>query len=310
MKLRRRRRPGSDRLYVTTDAGLPLGHVDLLTRTEHDVPALWADAVRGLVDTWLFEHGRPPLATGAPPAPPQLETGTATPAGGWPAADGPLEDPDDDDLALHLPGHGLHVEASRVRASGGSGADRPLRLRADGRHAVADALAKLSRGGPGLRRGRGRWRMLHGVAMLMRLDDGTEETVLIDHVVVGPAGVFVVEVQHHPGGGVVVGPQSLEIDRERIDLNRRRAVGEEAEERLAESLAIAAGAETTLNPPPVTPVIAVVGAVVIGHDRPRGVLVARVGQLPRLLQAFGTRLTDEAVEQTFAVARQAVTWTR
>ena len=97
----------------------------------------------------------------------------------------------------------------------------------------------------------------------------------------------------------------------RLAADRARVVAVARDQgRLSEALAIAAGAETTLNPPPVTPVVAVVGAVVIGSDRPRGVLVSRVGHLPRLLQAFGDRLVPQAVEQTFAVARRSVTWTR
>lgn len=316
MPIRRRRRPGSDRLYVTSDTGLPLGHLDLPSRTVHDVPTAWAQTFRDEVDGWLFAHGVPPLAsdeqipTGPPP---ELEAGTPTPAGGWAPADpaaGWAEDhartadiPASEDLAHHLPSHGLAAEAARARASGVRDADRPHRLRLDGRHAVADALGRLSRTGPGRRRPR--WRMLHGITM--EFDDGP---VLLDHLVVGPAGIFVVEVLNRPGGRVVIGPTTLEVDRERIDMDRRRLVGEEAEDRIAESLAIAAGAERTLNPPTVTPVVAVVGAVVVGHERPRGVLVSRVGQLPRILQAFGTPLNDLAVEQIFSVARQAVTWTR
>lgn len=300
MGVRRKRRPGSDRLYVTTDGGLPLGHLDLITREQHDVPVGWRDTFRAEVNGWLWQNGMPPVGSRDEDVP-MIEASTPPPAGGW--------EPGEEDLGLHLPGHGLADEASRLRAEVGHGADRPARLRADGQHAVADALAKLSRGArptPGLRRGRApRWRILHTVPMVF---EGGE--VLLDHVVFGPAGVFVVEVHNIPGGRVVITPEALEIDKQKVDLGRLRRLGKEAEERLSEALAIAAGAETTLNPPPVTPVVAVVGAVVIGSDRPRGVLVSRVGHLPRLLQAFGDRLVPQAVEQTFAVARRSVTWTR
>jgi hypothetical protein len=111
-----------------------------------------------------------------------------------------------------------------------------------------------------------------------------------------------------PGGRVVVGPDSLEIDKDKIDLGRRRRIGEAAATRLSAALARAAGASETLNPPAVTPVIAVVGAILVGIERPRGVLVSRVGPLPRLLQAFGTPLIDLAVAQTHEVARRSTTW--
>jgi hypothetical protein len=126
--------------------------------------------------------------------------------------------------------------------------------------------------------------------------------------VIGPPGVFVIEVTNVPGGRVVVGPDSLEIDDDEIDLGRRRRIGEAAATRLSTGLARAAGATETLNPPAVTPVIAVVGAILVGMDRPRGVLVSRVGPLPRLLQAFGNPLTDLAVAQTHEVARRSTTW--
>lgn len=299
MGVRRRRRPGSDRLYVTTDTGLPLGHLDLVTRDAHDVPAGWRGTFVEEVNAWLWANGLPTIGGPDPESdddPVALEAGVDAPVGGW--------EPGWEDLALHLPGHGLSDEAARARTTAGRDADRPARLRADGRAAVDEALAKMTRGRSVLRRGApARWRVLHAVPMAV---DGGE--IVLDHVVIGPAGVFVLEVQNHPGGRVIVGPESLEIDEEKIDLGRRRRIGDEAGRRLSAGLARAAGAVETLNPPTVTPVIAVVGAIVIGGDRPRGVLVSRVGHLPRLLQAFGTPLVDQAVAQTYEVARRSGTW--
>lgn len=305
MPVKRKRRRSSDNLYVTTTTGLPLGHLDLRTRQRHDVPVAWAEAFRAEVDAWLTEHGMPVLGASAIDAPPpMLEAGATEDPGSTGRV--PATVTHDEDLATHRAVHGLVDTASRARAESGRGADRPHLLRADGRQAVAAALAKLMAPTTSLRRGRGpRWHMLHGVTMA--LDD---EDVLLDHVVVGPPGVFLVEVLPHPGGMVHIGTDSLEVAEHRIDLDRRRILAEEAELRLSEALALEAGAEETLNPPPVSPVIAVVGGTVGGGERPRGVLVSRVGHLPRLLQAFGRRLSDEAVDQTYAVARRGETWTR
>ncbi len=296
MPARRRRRPGSDRLYITSADGLPLGHLDLVTRQAHDVPSGYRAQFAQEANSWLWHNNMPTM--GGPdeaPEPAALGAGVEPPEGGW--------DPGWQDLALHLPGHGLGEEASAARTRLGKDADRPYRLRADGQHAVAAALGKLTRGST-LRRGRGpRWRILHAVSMAF---EGGQ--TLIDHVVIGPPGVFVVEVANIPGGRVVVGPNSLEIDKDKIDLARRRHIGEAAATRLSAALARAAGASETLNPPAVTPVIAVVGAILAGADRPRGVLVSRVGPLPRILQAFGTPLSDLAVAQTHEVARRSTTW--
>lgn len=303
MAVRRRRRPGSDRLYVTTDTGLPLGHLDLLTREAHDVPTGWRDQFVEEANSWLWANNLPTIGGPDPDVePPGLDAGVEPPAGGWEAGW--------EDLALHLPGHGLADEAARARTASGRDADRPARLRADGRQAVAEATAKLTRSravlsrSVRLRGGGPRWRILHAVPMAF---DGGE--LVLDHVVIGPAGVFVVEVANHPGGSAIIGPESLEIDDAAVDLGRRRRVGDEAARRLSAGLARAAGAVETLNPPSVTPVVALVGAIVIGSARPRGVLVSRVGHLPRLLQAFGTTLVDEGVVQTFEVARRSTTWT-
>ena len=266
--------------------------------------------------------------TGGPrPTPdpaPALEAGTPTPAGGWSAdsADGFRADAFTDggrraghdepqrvgdlweDLALHAPDHGLLRLAAQARAAGDKEADRALRYKADGRQAVAAALGREV-GGPGGRLGRGsRWRILHGIDMTVGGD-----TVVLDHLVIGPPGVFVVETRHEPAGKVHASTGGLEIDGKHIDLARIRTVGEEVHERLAEAIALAAGFEEVLDPPPVTPVIAVVGATIVNHSRPRGVIVARAGDLARAMRARGDRLSAAAVEETFAVARRSDTWT-
>jgi len=313
MPARRRRRPGSDRLYITTDDGLPLGHLDLADGTAHDVPTAFRERFAREANGWLWQNNLPPIAgPDAGPAP-ALEAGVPPPEGGWSAGV--------DDLARHRPGHGLADVAARARTEGGPAADRPSRLQADGQHAVDDALAKLTR--PRMRRGReARWRILHAVDMAFddipgsrsrftdRVRTGLESSpsALLDHLVIGPAGVFVVEVMNHPGGRVYIRPDALEVDEQQLDLALRRRIGEEVSRRLSAALAAAAGAAETLNPPPVTPVVAVVGAIVVGSDRPRGVLVSRIGHLPRLLQAFGSPLVDQAVSQVHAVARRSDTW--
>lgn len=204
-----------------------------------------------------------------------------------------------EDLAFHGPDHGLLREASRARAEGRRQRDRELRLLADGRHAVADAISREAGGS-----GRGaRWRMLHGIDTAVG-----SEPVVIDHLVIGTPGVFVVEVRHQPGGKVHASTTGIEIDGRQYDLARIRTVGEEVHERLAEAIALAAGFEEVLDPPPVTPVIAVVGATIVTHSRPRGVIVARAGDLARAMRARGERLSAAAVEETYAVARRSDTW--
>ena len=296
MPARRRRRPGSDRLYVTSSEGLPLGHLDLVSRVAHDVPAGYRERFVQEANAWLWQNNMPPMGSPDEVAAeaPSLGAGVDAPEGGW--------DPGFEDLALRRPGHGLLDEAAQARATRGPEADRPYRLQADGQHAVAEALGKLTRA-PRLR-GRGaRWRILHRVPMAF-----AEGDVVLDHVVVGPPGLFVIEVVNIPGGRVVVEDHKLDLAGTALDLERRRRIGAEAADRVSVALARAAGAAETLDPPAVHPVIAVVGAILAGDGRHRGVTVTRVGQLPRLLTAFGEPLSDLAVAQTYEVARRSVTW--
>lgn len=296
MPARRKRRPGSDRLYVSSSDGLPLGHLDLVTRVAHDVPAVFREQFTREANAWLWSNGLPPMASPAEAAePPALGAGTAPPEGGW--------DPGWEDLALRRPGHGLLEEAATARAEEGPEADRPHRLRADGQHAVAETLAKLTRP-PTLRRGRGaRWRILHSVPMAFGGED-----VLLDHLLIGPPGLFVIEVANVPGGRVTVEDDTLDLGGSTLDVDRLRRIGLEVGDRVSIALAHAAGATETLDPPAVHPVVAVVGAILAGTGRPRGVAVTRLGQLPRLVSAFGTPLSDQAVDQTHEVARRSATW--
>jgi hypothetical protein len=296
MPARRKRRPGSDRLYVTSAEGLPLGHLDLVTRIAHDVPAGYRERFTHEANAWLWENHLPPMASPDEIAEPAaLGAGAAPPEGGW--------DPGWEDLALHRPGHGLTEEAATARAERGPDADRPARLRADGQHAVAEAVAKLTRP-PTLRRGRGaRWRILHSVPMAF-----AEADVVIDHILIGPPGLFVIEVVNIPGGRVVVEDRTLDLAGTTFDLERHRRIGVEVAERVSIALARAVGATETLDPPAVHPMVAVVGAIVSGGGRPRGVTVTRLGPMPRLLTAFGTPQSDQAVDQIHDVARRSVTW--
>ncbi|MEJ2869848.1 nuclease-related domain-containing protein [Actinomycetospora sp. OC33-EN08] len=280
--------------------------------------------------------GRPREADGGAPAPPArreeprataaLEAGVPTPAGGWSAdsADGYRFDAFDDggprapghertgqrleetwtDLARHAPDHGLARRAADARRAGRRDDDKALRLRADARLEVAGALSRELAAPVSARLARAaRWRMLHGVDVRVG-----GEIATVDHLVICPSGVFVLEDRPQPGGKVHASTEGLEIDGQHLDLARIRTVAEEVADRLAEGIALAAGFEEVLNPPGVTPVVVVVGATIVNHSRPRGVVVTRAGDLARELRSRGDRLTAAAIEETYVVARRSDTW--
>lgn len=76
---------------------------------------------------------------------------------------------------------------------------RPLFRAAAGEVAVADALAQL---GP-------EWLVLHAVPV------GKDDTD-VDHIAIGPPGVYTISVRHHPGRALWVGGGVLLIDGERM----------------------------------------------------------------------------------------------
>lgn len=261
------------------------------------------------------------------PEPAALEAGVPTPAGGWSAdsADGYRFDAFDDggpraaghertrerpaldyvDLARYTPDHGLARRAAQARREGRREDDVALRQRADARLEVAASLSRELAAPVSTRLGRAaRWRMLHGIDLAVG-----RETVTLDHLVICPGGVFVLEDRPQPGSKVHASSDGLEVDGQHVDLARIRTLGEEVAERLAEGIALAAGFEEVLNPPPVTPVVVVVGATIVNHSRPRGVIVTRAGDLGRALRSRGDRLTAAAIEETYAVARRSDTWT-
>ncbi|MCD2186154.1 nuclease-related domain-containing protein [Actinomycetospora soli] len=290
---------------------------------------------RRMRDTLSFQRprdvGEPEPARDPEPTrrrePAALEAGVPTPAGGWSAdsADGYRYEAFDDggpraaghertrerlgddwvDLARFTPDHGLARRAAEARRQGRREEDTALRQRADARLEVAQALSRELAAPVSTRLGRTvRWRMLHGIDLVVG-----HETVVLDHLVICPGGVFVLEDRPQPGSKVHASADGLEVDGQHVDLARIRTLAEEVADRLAEGIALAAGFQEVLNPPPVLPVVVVVGATIVNHSRPRGVIITRAGDLGRALRSRGDRLTAAAVEETFAVARRSDTWT-
>ncbi len=76
--------------------------------------------------------------------------------------------------------------------------ERAWRIGADGEEAVGAQLEKLAHKDP-------RWRVLHAIPVGDRGSD-------IDHLVIGPAGVFTINTKHHPGAKIWVGKDQLRVN--------------------------------------------------------------------------------------------------
>lgn len=93
------------------------------------------------------------------------------------------------------------VRTFLARVFGVRNEDRAWRIGADGKEKVAVRVERLCRKDP-------RWRFLHAIPVG---DNGAD----IDHLVVGPAGVFTLNAKHHPGAKVWVGGDTLIVNGQR-----------------------------------------------------------------------------------------------
>ena len=155
------RRPGIDRLYVRTQRGRAIGYLDLLTSKSVVQDFAMADGFRAAVEKWMDAKGA--VVKVAP--------------GG---------------TNLSTVGAGASVRAKQAELNERSpmaryaesliGRDQAesWRLGAEGEEAVARELERLPGG----------WLALHSVPVGSRGSD-------IDHVIVGPRGVFTINAKNH-----------------------------------------------------------------------------------------------------------------
>jgi Nuclease-related domain len=171
---------------------------------------------------------------------------------------------------------GLHTE------------ERAWRIGADGEQAVADQLTKL---GP-------RWRVLHAVRVGEQGSD-------IDHVVIGPGGVFTVNAKNHPDKSIWVGGETFLINGRPVPYIRTSRHEARRASRLLR--------ERAGFPVEATGVIAVMGAhkgfTVKKQPEDGAVLVVQRKRIAQLLLETPPRLTDRQTDAIFEVARRSTTWT-
>lgn len=163
-------------------------------------------------------------------------------------------------------------------------AERAWRVGAKGEEKVARELANL---GPG-------WRVLHAVPV-------GEHGADIDHVVIGPGGVFTLNAKCHPGGKVWVGERGVLVNGLRSDYLRNARF--EAQ-RASGLLSAACGS-----------VVAVTAVIVfVDFDRftakqmPPDVHVTTRRRLAAWLRGLPVVLDDDGVEAIYAAARRTSTW--
>jgi hypothetical protein len=306
------RRYGKDRLYVTAADGTRLGYRDLLAEADHITEPARVSEFGAIVTAWLT--GPDSIGSGpavpstddvgvpehrAEPAVPLDNAIAPTPVELEPVADAePLVAAAWEDLAQRRAGAMAREQALALKEAAPVRTfvarmlavhteERAWRIGADGEERVAAQLAKLARKDP-------RWQSLHAIPVG---EDGSD----IDHLVVGPGGVFSLNAKHHPGGRVWVGGNTLMINGQRqpyIRNSRHEAA------RATRLLTDACG-----FPVFVTGLVVPVGANDITiKTAPADVHVVNRMRLVRWLRERPVVLPDTQTEAIFDTARRSTTW--
>lgn len=349
--VKRWRRYGHDRLYVTHPDGVKLGWWDLATDEAHPASPQCLPALQEAVAGWRAgQHPDDPstsapvdavpdaAVTGQPVTPVQAATsppgssnllfalaapsapdgaqivsalaGTPAPTEGEPGvgaagpavhASAPRREPVFRpwvDLATNTPGAQAREQARTAREAapaktvlarllGVHTEERAWRIGADGEVKVAAALAKVVARDP-------RWRVLHAIPVGERGAD-------IDHLVIGPGGIFTVNAKHHPGARIWVGGNTVLVNGHRqpyVRTSRHEA------SRAARLLSAACGFSA-----PVEGLIVTVRAEdVVIKQQPEAVSVVPRHQITRWLLRHDDLHAPEMLEAVYEAARRSTTW--
>ncbi|MFF6824299.1 NERD domain-containing protein [Streptomyces longwoodensis] len=273
------KRYGHDRLYANLPDGTAVGWVDV---TSGDVTVLRAE-YRDDVITVLTKHlqslTEPVPQDTAPEAQARPMLPPLTPA---------------DDLAINPPGKSIR---DLLDESGPGLMERvvsrllrrpsewdPWRKGLAGERRVGAELNRLGRQG---------WRVLHSIPLANKVD--------IDHLLIGPGGVFTINTKHHYKRAVWVGDDSVKVDHGKPAPYARKS--------RAEAKRAARVLERYCDfPVPVEPVLVFVGVTELKVVATQ--LDVRVYQ-ERQVSALGPLsgvLTADQVERVYSVARHRQAW--
>lgn len=201
-------------------------------------------------------------------------------------------------LSSRVPAHAVMTELLRAHAAL---PPRSRLARALGRSPLTDDTRPWFQGALGevevarhMARLEPQWRVLHAVPVGAKGSD-------IDHVVIGPGGVFTLNAKHHAGQSVWVGGRTLMVGGQKVP--HVRNAGHEAL-RAGQRLTAALGREVTVRG-----IIAVVGAKSLTvKEQPATVTVLTAQRLVRWLHQQPAVLGPEDVAAIAAVAARPGTW--
>lgn len=305
-------RYGKEHVYANAPDGTRLGFLDVKTgivTLEPGADPRVDDALRGwsatLVSASAPEPAVEPAPHQRPDSEPVLLVDTVTPKA---AAQEPISVEDDEptwtDLADNRPGQGVRAEAeaawvaSKDRSKFLAYAGRMLnvhtderawRVGADGEEAIGARLNKLRDQG---------WRVLHSIPVGDRGSD-------IDHVLIGPGGVFTLNSKNHPGGKIWVAKYQMRVNGQVVPYLRNASHEATRASRL---LSKATGMDVTVRSCIVVLTGTIVPEVKI-KQMPDDVMVLDRMDVPRWFKKRPSSLPPEHIDAIFDAARRSTTWT-
>src|SRR5450830_1632054 len=213
--VQRWRKYGKDRLYVNADDGTRIGWHDVLAGEDHvEVPGREGDylaaVARWRADDVVADSTVPALeqVTGNPGD--DRDGASVVAVAAVVAAESSLAtEPRWEDLAERRAGamareqalalkHAAPVRTFVARLLGVHTDERAWRIGADGEEKVAARLANLAKKDP-------RWTFVHAIPVG---ENGSD----IDHLVVGPGGVFTLNAKHHPGARIWIRGNAFRVN--------------------------------------------------------------------------------------------------
>jgi hypothetical protein len=304
LTVKRWRRYGKDRLYVNLPDGRRVGWYDLQTESAtlelKELREAFGQALKahGATFETTPPEGTPTTTAATVPAVEQAPTMDAENAAAAPAA---THEPfavtiDWRDVGAHEAGKAARLQAIEkrqqapvktfvARVLGVHTDERAWRVGAAGERRVGARLDKLPVP----------WRVLHAIPVGHRGAD-------IDHLAIGPAGVFTVNTKHHPQANVWVGGDTFLVNGHRQPYVRN---ARHEARRAARLLSAATGLRVE-----VSGIIAVVGAHkgITIKAQPEGVQVVAPSGFARSLPRLPAVLDQHRIETIYGAARRSDTW--
>ena len=213
------------------------------------------------------------------------------------------EEPAWDDLSLNRPGQAAreqadaHLASMRERSRFWTGVfrvfdaktdERAWRVGAQGEETIGARLVKLEEHG---------WRVLHALPIGERGSD-------IDHLLIGPGGVWTINTKNHPGKTIWVSPRQVRVAGQPVPYIRN---SEFEAKRVRTILTSALGWEPYVKAALVLLTGTTVPQIKV-KGMPEHVMVLNRLDVPRWFQRRETMLTPEQVDAVFEVARRSTTW--